>query len=55
MKNQMINTKEGAPARVNNLSYAMQLAELDSQMEQDYVAEAMYIEDLVYEEEPVYF
>ena len=46
MKNQMNNTKEGAQARVNNLSYAMQLAELESQMEQEAIKEHMLLADL---------
>ena len=42
----MINTKEGAQARVKNLSYDIQLAELESQMEQEAFKEQMLQADL---------
>ena len=45
MKDQIINTKEGAQARVNNLS-AMQMAELESQMEQEAIKEQMVLAEL---------
>ncbi len=41
MKNQMTNTNEGAQARVNNRSIAMQLAELANQMEQEAIEEQL--------------
>ena len=42
----MNNTKEGAQARVNNLSYAIQMAELESQMEQETIKEQMLLDEL---------
>ena len=51
MKNQMTNTNEGAQARVTNLSYAMQLAELESQMEQEAIKEQLLLADLAYQAE----
>ena len=46
MKNQMTNTNEVAQARVNNRSIAMQLAELESQMEQEAIEEQLLLADL---------
>ena len=46
MKNQMTNTIEGAQARVNDLSIAIQLAELESQMEQEAIEEQLLLADL---------
>ena len=46
MKNQMTNTNEGGQARVNNLSYAMQMAELETQMEQEAIKEQMLLAGL---------
>ena len=48
MKNQMTNTNEGAQARVNNRSIAMQLAELESQMEQEAIEEQLLLADCVF-------
>ena len=46
MNNQINHTTEGAQARVNNLSYAMQMAELESQMEQEAIKEQVLLADL---------
>ena len=46
MKNQKTNTKTGAQSRVNNRSIAMQLAEFESQMEQEVVKEQLLQVDL---------
>jgi hypothetical protein len=46
MKNQINHTNEGAQARVNNLSYAMQMAELEAQMEQEAINEQLLLADL---------
>ena len=46
MKNQMINTQTGAQAQVNNLSNAMQMAELEAQLEQEAHEEQMLLADI---------
>ena len=46
MNNQMTYTTEGAQARVNNFSYAMQMAELEAQMEQEAIKEQLLLADL---------
>ena len=46
MKNQINHTNEGAQVQVNNLSYVMQMAELDAQMEQEAIEEQMLMADL---------
>ena len=46
MKNQMTNTIERAQARVNNLSYARKLAELENQMEHEAIEEQTLLMDL---------
>ena len=46
MKNQMTNANEGTQAQVNNRSIAMQLAELESQMEQEAIKEQLLLADL---------
>ena len=46
MKDQIMNTKDGAQARVNNRSIAMQLAELESQMELEAIEEQLLLADL---------
>ena len=46
MNNQINNKNEGAQARVNNLSYAMQMAELEAQIEQEAFEDQMLLADL---------
>ena len=46
MKNQINHTNEGTQAQVNNLSYTMQMAELEAQMEQETIKEQMLLADL---------
>ena len=46
MKNQINYKNEGAQAQVNNLAYAMQMAELEAQMEQEVVNEQLLLTDL---------
>lgn len=46
MKNQINHTNEGAQAQVNNLLYAMQMAELEALMEQEAIEEQMFMADL---------
>ena len=42
----MTNTQTGAQAQVNNLSNAMQMAELEAQIEQEALEEQMLLTDL---------
>lgn len=51
MKNLINKTNEGAQAQVNNLSYAMQLAEIECQAEEDAIADAFYQAELAQEAE----
>lgn len=47
MKNQINYTNEGTQPQVNNLSFAMQMAELEAKMEQNAIAVTIFMADHV--------